>query len=1226
MPELCTKVCVVSYADVLTPHRSVDALAFELFLWNAAIHAINNPFYPTATQSRLSCWSESPSSFLGNSPIHAIRNPFYPTATQSRLSSWSPSSFLGNSPSVLPEIPAPPRALVRTTPTSDIFLHSVNSADLLKHPTHASLYRPRRLTRVQCERKTKTENSRCARVARENASVRKVKYLCIALRYAERLALREKDDASYLHQFIIPKPELTSDVPNAVVGDGDDAPATVSRRLRTMPALQLITMIIYFGTVAGGTTSCGARGSGAAGGQGIARANFTVDGSGGNVSGVDNATAGGTSIETAMLNQCRYIYNTDTENNCSPFVSPFDALPNSKRMQIIRSYLFTCEANKNMRDCSDPIVSDNSGDESDVRNGVYLEGGGKANASKPVQRADGWTFRGESSPKTDHKGDVSRDVMFDRDVSTPGGSVTKELYVASRKRTPENEDAQGKRKRVNADRSRINRVLMLPTKRAKTLKAGRERNATPDALAAAAKRNATPDALAAAAERNATPDALAAAAKRNATPAARSASAKRNATPAGRSAAAKRNGTPEALFLVSQRKAKPGALLMDRERKARGSKIHNSAKAAAKVTEKNARKEFWKSRVGSLIRKTAEERNRDFLNKHGTRDMKHKSDRQIDAHKRASSVPHDGRPPAACWPPPAPSTISGTSNLDRVSTYFNILSSLATNLHTCPNCRQSAHDHGTDVTGRNCWFCVNKPRLLHWSNGLDLDLRPDDDPMYPTSAISNEARSKLQDLILLHGELSPVEEALIARVRCCTTCLKLPSEGQLGFRGNVINFLSDTAIVNKQLPCSPAECGVLRYRIERENTKHKLESVRKAAVMAWLNFLIQYHPLYVHGVRDTACPPGTSDKDDAYWIVPPFDSTKDFNNDVIKALPDDGVPPGLPEFFVAEADCAFEIDPTLVQTNSDSEDSNDDEPFDADSQNHQMKLKRRMKITSGLLSKWLRTGDGVIVCDFRARISNVLPTFDLSDDSSIDDALAYIFDHSYTTPRVNHIELGKLARVVYEKLGKRKNVCDIDHWCCILHTELLALVRAMPLQFDESGDPNSNNDPNHFPCEKALDAIAIELDEKLAGADGTIKSPFPFPTTGKIPLSEFKTKGLATLAFPTLFPFGLGHFDEIRDYTISWDQWSQHLGRYYDGRFANHPRFMYFVLNQHERAIAIKQADIFYDTESVMPGENKPSVGDLNALSAKSKQDIFGKLSKYAGKLRNSPAFFGDHR
>ena len=68
-----------------------------------------------------------------------------------------------------------------------------------------------------------------------------------------------------------------------------------------------------------------------------------------------------------------------------------------------------------------------------MKNDAYLEGGGDYGPSGRARRANGWTFRGESSPKTDNKGRESRDVMFDKDVSTPGGYVVKELYVANRK-------------------------------------------------------------------------------------------------------------------------------------------------------------------------------------------------------------------------------------------------------------------------------------------------------------------------------------------------------------------------------------------------------------------------------------------------------------------------------------------------------------------------------------------------------------------------------------------------------------------------------------------------------------------------------------------------------------------------------------------------------------------------------------------------------------------------
>ena len=50
-------------------------------------------------------------------------------------------------------------------------------------------------------------------------------------------------------------------------------------------------------------------------------------------------------------------------------------------------------------------------------------------------------------------------------------------------------------------------------------------------------------------------------------------------------------------------------------------------------------------------------------------------------------------------------------------------------------------------------------------------------------------------------------------------------------------------------------------------------------------------------------------------------------------------------------------------------------------------------------------------------------------------------------------------------------------------------------------------------------------------------------------LSEFKSKGYVTLAFPTLFPNGRGHFEEPRDHPLKWEEWCLHLMRFYDGRF-----------------------------------------------------------------------------
>jgi hypothetical protein len=96
-----------------------------------------------------------------------------------------------------------------------------------------------------------------ARASHVNTQVRaNLKSMRIALLYAERLSLRDKRDASCLRCWLgveIPKPGPTLNVENAVGDDGVDTPAAVSRRLGIMPALQLVTMVIYFGNGAGGS-------------------------------------------------------------------------------------------------------------------------------------------------------------------------------------------------------------------------------------------------------------------------------------------------------------------------------------------------------------------------------------------------------------------------------------------------------------------------------------------------------------------------------------------------------------------------------------------------------------------------------------------------------------------------------------------------------------------------------------------------------------------------------------------------------------------------------------------------------------------------------------------------------------------------------------------------------------------------------------------------------------
>ena len=98
---------------------------------------------------------------------------------------------------------------------------------------------------------------------------------------------------------------------------------------------------------------------------------------------------------------------------------------------------------------------------------------------------------------------------------------------------------------------------------------------------------------------------------------------------------------------------------------------------------------------------------------------------------------------------------------------------------------------GVDRDEGMCNFCRSSSEGHHWENGLDLELSP-------TSAetmADATARARWADLVRRHHPLSPVEEALISPVSACFSVLKLPSGGQLGFRGNVINFAFDVGKV-----------------------------------------------------------------------------------------------------------------------------------------------------------------------------------------------------------------------------------------------------------------------------------------------------------------------------------------------------------------------------------------------------------------------------------------------
>ena len=157
----------------------------------------------------------------------------------------------------------------------------------------------------------------------------------------------------------------------------------------------------------------------------------------------------------------------------------------------------------------------------------------------------------------------------------------------------------------------------------------------------------------------------------------------------------------------------------------------------------------------------------------------------------------------------------------------------------------------------------------------------------------------------------------------------------------------------------------------------------------------------------------------------------------------------------------------------------------------------------------------------------------------------------------------------------------------------------------------------------AVDADIFEGEPTHAIGTGTPDDPLHMPRRSKLPLSEFKSKGYVTLAFPTLFPNGRGHFEEPRDHPLKWEEWCLHLMRFYDGRFARHRRFPHFLLNTHERQVAVNKVGIFVKRD---PQAGRLTYGQLRDLSKQEREAVFKRLSAYGQTLRNTPQFFKQRR
>ena len=128
-----------------------------------------------------------------------------------------------------------------------------------------------------------------------------------------------------------------------------------------------------------------------------------------------------------------------------------------------------------------------------------------------------------------------------------------------------------------------------------------------------------------------------------------------------------------------------------------------------------------------------------------------------------------------------------------------------------------------------------------------------------------------------------------------------------------------------------------------------------------------------------------------------------------------------------------------------------------------------------------------------------------------------------------------------------------------------------------------------------------------------------WPARGVKPINDFSDEKLFCLAFPWLYPGGVGDFNEIRRTPITEADWAENLLHYQDGRFAKDKLWCFFTLNYIYRHRNMSQSRFFVKD---FLGQEPPTLDELKEQISKGNMDFVDKLMYYSKNISGSASYW----